>query len=330
MVLAAVGSGLTRRVAGADSFSAPIQAAAVSKSTFIRIVVVLAVALGLGSWWAMRWKSPGNKEAPLIQKTNPPGPASGAAGTALSPSKAPLPAQGRSAADKAARVDQIKRDYDEVRAKVAAEFSAAGGNFPGGLNAYLRQLALLERAKHEDLAAVLDERELEDLEMRETNAGQTVTRVLGDTNATEEQKREAFRLQREFENEFALTFDLTPAALLARERVRIVTQEKVHALLGDALFASWLRAEGPEFGQMTEFAARQGLPPDAALNLWRARNDLTIQRLELAARTDLTPEQRRAAQEALTAEADRRISAILGAGALESARQEAMGWLPRK
>src|SRR6185503_5624018 len=116
-------------------------------------------------------------------------------------------------------------------------------NFPGGLNAFLRQLALLEREKHEDFAALLDPRELEDLEMVDTTAGQTVSRVLGDTNATEEQKRQAFRLQREFENKFALTFDLTPPALLTRERERIVTQEKVRAVLGDDLFSSWLRSE---------------------------------------------------------------------------------------
>jgi hypothetical protein len=235
-----------------------------------------------------------------------------------------------SAADKAAQVERIKRDYDEVRAKASAEFSAAGANFPGGLNAFLRQLALLEREKHEDFAALLDPRELEDLEMRETTAGQTVARVLGDTNATEEQKRQAFRLQREFENEFALTFDLSPVALLERERERVITQQKVEAVLGEALFGSWLRGEGPEFAEMTDFAARQGLPADAALNLWRAKNDLTIKRLELAAQTNLTPEQLRSAQEATTREAERRVSAILGAGAMESARREAVGWLPRK
>jgi len=45
--------------------------------------------------------------------------------------------------EKAARVEQIKRDYDDVRTKAAAEYSAAGRDFPGGLNGFLRQLTLL-------------------------------------------------------------------------------------------------------------------------------------------------------------------------------------------
>ncbi len=100
-----------------------------------------------------------------------------------------------SAADRAASADKIRRDYDEITKKISAEYAAAGDTFPGGLNAYLRQLALLQREKHADLAALLTPRELEDLEMRDTNAGQSVQRLLGESAATEEQRRAVFRLE---------------------------------------------------------------------------------------------------------------------------------------
>jgi hypothetical protein len=236
-----------------------------------------------------------------------------------------------SAAEKAARVEKIKRDYDEIRTKASADFSAAGTNFPGGLNAFLRQLALLEREKRADLAAVLSAAELEDLEMRETTAGQLVQKWLGDTAASEAQRREVFRLQRAFEEKFALTFDLTPGALLARETSRQQLQEQIRGVLGDALFASWLRAEGGDFAQFQKFAAQQGLPADAPLNLWRAKNEFTRQRLELNARgTDRRNEQFRAAQAALTQEIEARVLGIVGPGAMTAARNEVLAWLPRR
>jgi hypothetical protein len=310
-----------------------ISALRVKSSGVIRFAVFVFVLAGLAGWWVVS-RQP--ESPPLAQPAArggpqpvPPVPTSttgggGAAKTTVAPKSA------LSAAEKQARVEQIKKDYTELRAKAAAEFAAAKGNFPGGLNAFLRQLALLEREMHNDFAAFLEPRELEDLEMRDTTAGQLVQRVLGDTTATEEQRREAFRLHRGFENQFALTFDLTPPALLARERERLATQEKIHAALGDQLFGSWLRGEGPEFGQMSEFVARHGLSQDAALNLWRARNELTLRRLELAAQATLTGDALRQAQEVVTRQAEARILAILGAGALESARREALGWLPRK
>jgi hypothetical protein len=198
------------------------------------------------------------------------------------------------------------------------------------LNGFLRQLALLEREKRQDFAAVLNAQELEELEMRETSAGQLVQRLLGNTTASERQRLEVFRLQQAFEDQFALTFDLSPPSLYARETSRLATQEKIRALLGDALFGAWLAGEGAEFSQIKDFATRQNLPGDAALNLWRARNDLTIRRLEITARPGLSNDQRRAAHDLVMREAEARVVAILGPGAMEVAKQEVLGWLPRK
>src|SRR5882724_4363203 len=65
-----------------------------------------------------------------------------------------------SAGERMARADKIRRDYDEMTTKFSADYSAAGNAFPGGLSAYLKQLALLQREKHKDLAAILTPAEL--------------------------------------------------------------------------------------------------------------------------------------------------------------------------
>ena len=126
---------------------------------------------------------------------------------------APPPIAGLSGPEKLDRIEKIKRDYDEITGKFSVEYAMAGDKFPGGVNAFMRQLALLAFEKRADLAAFLTPRELEDAEMRDTGAGQKVQTLLGNTAATDEQRRAVFELQKAFEDKFALTFDLAPPIL---------------------------------------------------------------------------------------------------------------------
>lgn len=291
------------------------------------VVLLLMVGGGIVVWRGQRAATPGGAaDAP---RTGVAPPAPRVPDRAAPPARTQSPVAGLSAAEKAARIAQIKRDYDEVRAKTAAEYATAGTAFPGGLNAFLRQLALLERELHADYAAVLTPRELEDLEMRETATGQQVQRLLSDAAATDDQRREVFRLQREFDDKFALTFDTTPATLLLRESERQATQEKIRGALGDKVFASWLKGEGADFANFTAFTAQQGLPADAALQLWRAKNDYTLRRLELNAQRNLNSEQSRIAHNVLAEQIRARLLGILGPGGLQAAGPEVLGWLPR-
>jgi hypothetical protein len=231
-------------------------------------------------------------------------------------------------ADKVARIGKIQRDYNDITGKASADYAAAGDAFPGGLSAFLRQLALLAREKHKDLAAMLTPRELEDFEMRETHAGQTVQHLLDDTAATEEQRRAVFRLEQEFEDQFALTFDLSPPVLLEREAARQAVQLKIRAVLGDELFAPWLGGEGGDYAAMVEFARNQQLPASAPLELWQIKNEFTVGRLQLKLRTDLSPLQARDAETALVNQTRARVAGSIGPAAM-TAGNDVLGWLPR-
>lgn len=284
---------------------------------------------GLGFWLAPRRVA----LPALVEPTRHGSPAANAGGTPGTPAESattPLRDPIRLAAAKVARVEKILRDYDEVRAKVALEYAAAGKAFPGGLNGFLRQLALLEREKRADLAAVLTPAELEDLELRETNAGRTVQRLLGDTAATDEQLRAVFRQQWAFEDRFALTFDLSPSALLERETARKEVNEKIRATLGAELFAAWLRGEGAEYLQMEELARHQGLPVEASLQLWQVRTEFTLNRLKLSAAAAMSAAQRQAAQATLVRQTEIRLIGILGAGSVQLERDSVFKWLPKR
>lgn len=296
---------------------------------------VLALTIGIAwRWRTTAGSSRGDSSRPLrtLAETPAPGQTAHPPPLEVSPRVRPpgtAPARPLSDAEKAELIEQIKRDYDAIRAKAAADYSAAGTTFPGGLNAFLRQLALLEREKRADFAAILTAAELEELEMRETTAGQLVQRLLGDTAATEAHRRAVFRLQREHEERFALTFDLSPPALLARETARQQVQEQIRGVLGDELFASWLRGEGAEFANFSRFVTQHGMPAEKAMELWRAKNDFILKRLELSTR-NLPAEQVRFSQGALTQQMHARVVGILGPGLMPAANREVLGWLPPK
>ena len=140
--------------------------------------------------------------------------------------------------DKWERIAKIRRDYDEIRVKMSADYSAVGDKFPGGLSAFLKQLALLEREMHADFARDLTPRELEDYELHESTTGQTLQRRLAGVATTDEQQRAVYRLQREFDDRFALVFDLSPPALWERMKVQDVLRQKIRSVLSDAAFAT--------------------------------------------------------------------------------------------
>ena len=292
------------------------------KVTVAMIGLALLLVLGGGTaWWRQQAANRAAEQAAVR------------VGEKKSPQADPRPtAPGAVSADspgeRMARADKIRRDYDEMTTKFSADFSAAGAAFPGGLGAYLRQLALLQGEKHKDLAAILTPRELEDLELRETNAGQTVARLLGDTAATEEQRRAVFRLQKEFEDRFALVFDLSTPALLAREIERQAVQQKIRSVLGDVLFGAWLRGEGLDYAGFAAFARQQGLSDTLPLELWREKNEFILARLQLKARTDLTPAQVLELERALVNQTVARVTGLIGPAAMAGPGRDMLTWLP--
>ena len=217
----------------------------------------------------------------------------------------------------------ILRDYEEIQAKQSAEFSAAGTSFPGGLAAFLRQLALLDREKRADLAEVMTARELEDYEIRETAAGRHMREMLEGTAATDDQRRSVFRAEQAFNDQFGFTFDLSPAALREREAARQTMETKIYRALGGTMFAAWLQREDASYSEFVPLALRQGRPADFTLvELWEVRNNFMQSKFAIAAQPDDAVEQRQAA--ALQA-AQARIAALIGVA--EAADPGVRRWL---
>jgi hypothetical protein len=294
---------------------------------------LLGLVIGVSWWQRTRRELPPPEFPPAAgaRSVPEPGRTVAAGGAALPPSPAApdrrIPA---GASPHEAEVQKIQRDYEEMVTKVAAEFGAAGASFPGGLKAYLRQLALLEREKWQDMAAILPPRELEDLKMKETRAGKEVQRWLSDVGATDEQRRAVFRLQQAFDDQYALTFDFTSAVLARREKQRQDVQEAVLRELGPEKFGAWLRGEGPDYGNFAAFVEQQTLPPQTALELWRIKNEFVRTRLEIAAVPTQGPGDVKFQQELAARAALAKIITLLGPSAQVAMTGDLLKWLPYK
>ena len=289
--------------------------------------VIAVAALGalavVGVRWGTRRDPVAGGAAPVSDQRVQPRVAVEAKGAAISK----IGAGDLSVEEKSGRVEKIRRDYEEMRTKISAEYAAAGAAFPGGLNGFLRQLALLEREMRADLAQVLTVTELEDYEMRETTTGKNLAQRLVGLSVAEETRRAVFRMMREFDDRFSLVFDVSPPALLERTRVQQAMWEKVRAQIGDKAFGQFARPDDASWAEIQAEAARLGWPEKVSDELWRIKTELVLRRLEIAAQPGLTAEQRTVMRAAHGAQTRSRVVALTGPEVLVPG-SAAFGWVP--
>ncbi|MDP3070662.1 MAG: hypothetical protein Q8N18_10250 [Opitutaceae bacterium] len=203
-----------------------------------RLAIIVGV-VGLIVSFVVLYQRPATAEAGVVVgPVSAPGPARGPVVRAEQPERIAVP-HALSALEKSARVDAIRRDYEELRRRVAGELAATEAATVADAKVLLRQLALLENELHADLARVLDAAELEEFELRESTTGVRVTQRLAGTGASEAQRRAVFRAQRAFDLKYAFALELGVEALAERERARRETEARIRAVLGEAGFAAW-------------------------------------------------------------------------------------------
>ena len=119
------------------------------------------------------------------------------------------------------------------------------------------------------------------------------------------------------------------ASMLEQTRQCLRNIEKsLHAAGASLSDVVWTTVFTTDMRELKEiFAAREELPADTPLNLWRAKNEFIRRRLELAAQP-LPAQQLAAAQSALARDIEARVLGILGPAAMVSARKEILNWLP--
>jgi len=214
-----------------------------------------------------------------------------------------------------AKIDLVQRindDYAEMSQQITA--AAQGMLLPEDRE----KLALLEREKRADLAAILSPAELEDYVMRSSNITSRLRTALSFINATEAEFRAIYQANLPFADVLypvssgGITYYTADMSQKRREAQTKVA-EQIKAALGETRSAEFARASSPEFQQLARLAQSKSLPADAAVRAYDARDTAAKESMRIYDDRGLNFDQKRAALQTLAQTTTTQIIGALGA-----------------
>ncbi len=207
-------------------------------------------------------------------------------------------------------IERINDDYAEMISQVRA---ATNGIF---LPEDREKLALLEREKRTDLAAILTPQELEDYEMRSSPITQRLRSAMTWMNATEEEFRAVFRIQQQFGDPINYAMGVRPTVNFQERQVREKqVSSAVASALGERRAAEYERAQHYEFQQLARIVQREKRDLQAAITAFDLRSSAAEGSMRIHDDRSLAPEQRQAAMRALAQKTREQLTETLGATA---------------
>jgi hypothetical protein len=204
-------------------------------------------------------------------------------------------------------VQQIEEDYAELASQARA---ATGGII---LPEDREKLALLDREKHADLAALLSPQEVEDYEMRSSAVTSRLRPALTLMDATESEFRAIFQVQQQYNDRINPAGGVSNGEMMQRRRD--ATQEmndRLKVALGEARATEFLRASNYEFQSLAQIAQRENLPLAAAASAFDLRTTTSQESMRVYDDKTLTYEQKLAALKTLAENTRAQIVATLG------------------
>lgn len=163
-------------------------------------------------------------------------------------------------------VQRIADDYAEMMGQVRTAMQ--GVTLPEDRE----KLALLEREKRADLAAILTPAELADYEMRSSPVTSRLRTPLSIMNASEAEFRTIFEIQQPYANLISpgvgvFTLEMSQQRREATTKIN----EQIKAALGATRFAEYERAAQSEFQQLHRLASAEGVAYDAMAKAFNVR-----------------------------------------------------------
>ena len=228
--------------------------------------------------------------------------------------------------EKIEKLERVEQDYGELQAEMTA--AARGLMLPEDRE----KLALLEKEKRADLAAVLSPRELEDFLMRSSSTTARLRAALTSLNASEAEFRAIYQAQSAFDEKFnsrgIVGLAYRNADIMKEQQAaQAQANDQIKLALGDQRFAEYLRSGDREFQSISRFAQQAGLPATVAVQTYDLRENLSKESNRIAADPALTLEEKRTALQSLAQATRAQITTTLGAEAGRGYLQLAERWL---
>lgn len=224
----------------------------------------------------------------------------------------PTAAQRRQFGDIApAKIDLVQRindDYAEMSAQVRTAMQ--GVTLPEDRE----KLALLEREKRADLAALLTPQELNDYEMRSSPVTSRLRSALSVMEASEAEFLAIYKIQQPFVDTLYSSSNMVTTRSSFEQRRELTAQvnEQVKAALGEARFLEYQRATNYEYQGLHRMAQVENLPVTAVAQAFDVRASTAEASDKIMNDRSLTPEARTAALQTLAQSAHNQIISAVG------------------
>jgi hypothetical protein len=179
-------------------------------------------------------------------------------------------------ADTIDQIAAIRERYDQQRADIYSNFR--GGLLPDEQ----AKVDALEKAMRADMAAVLTPQQLEDYELRTSNTANQLRYSLTAFNATEQEFRTLYSLQKAFDDQWGMMRGgMSEDQQRARNEAQKQLTEQIKGALGADRYADYQRATDYNYRQTTQLVARLNLPPETANSLYAAQKEFEQRRNDM-------------------------------------------------
>lgn len=213
-----------------------------------------------------------------------------------------------------AKIDLLQRiveDYQEMTSQVRS--ATQGITLPEDRE----KIALLEREKRADLAAILTPQELEDYEMRNSNTTMRLRQAMTLMDASEEEFRALYKIMQPLTDVInPPTFGVSGADMARlRQEAQVKANEAIKATLGEARFTDYQRANNYEYQQLVRIAQRDNVSTEMIRSTYDLRDELIKESGRIYDDKELNPDEKRAALATLGQKTKAQIIGYLGVNA---------------
>jgi hypothetical protein len=219
-------------------------------------------------------------------------------------------------------VQRINDDYAEMTSQIRA--STQGITLPEDRE----KMALLEREKRADLAAVLSPQELEEYEMRSSPVTSRMRNTLSIMDANEAEFRAMFKVQQAFNDRVnpMMSGVISSRMMDDRREAQKEMNEQMKTVLSPERYNDYTRASNTEYQLLHRLGQKDNIPTETLTRAFGIRDGIAAESVKIADDTALTTEQKRAALTELAQKGRTQILSTLGPGAGETYAQSAR-WL---
>lgn len=220
-------------------------------------------------------------------------------------------------------VQRINDDYADMTSQVRAAMQ--GITLPEDRE----KIALLEREKRADLAAILTPAELEEYEMRSSSLMYRLRPALSIMDASEDEFRSIFKVQQAFNERVNPTMSGIVSAQMMEDRREAQKQmnEQMKAALSPERYNDYLRSTNSEYQALYRIGQKDNVPAATVTQAFSIRDAISAESVRIAENTALSADQKREALTALAQKGKTQILSTLGPGPGEAYAQTATRWL---